>query len=887
MTKPSSSTPISALHEILAWSQSRPGWQRDALRRIIVHGEIQQSDIEELFRQCRAAHQLDQDASTCPRLLPLSADHLPPSPGESASVNLHSIGKLSCVNRIPQDRSIEFGDGPGLTIIYGENGAGKSGFVRVIKKACRCRGSAAPIRPNVFEANPHSKAASAELEFSEGGKKKGPIQWVDNQPTDPSLGNVFVFDTHSADHYFHEDSAAVFTPMGLDILTKLSSICDIVSDKFKTEIDALNKMLAENLKNWVHPETSEVGKLLKSLSAKTREEEVETLAKFSEEDAIRLDSLNETLRSDPKKKAGEIRAAAKRLRDFAAKVSQAAIDLSEKSFSEVFALLEDSRLKAAAAKAFSDGQFDLSFLTGTGSGLWRDLWEAARIYSTDQAYPNLPYPKTDDLARCVLCQQELGTEGVQNLNRFESYCTDRSQSLSKEASLKLQGKKALIERLLSLAPELTRVDADLTTGLTASDQLSLNDYVTALDCRLVLLRTNLTSEKWTVPDSLRPPPTVMIARLAENLDNRAIEQDSAIDPVARVKLQTQRDNLKSRQWLSENKQHVLAHMANVVMIARLQACHDKNTRTTSITSKNKDITRLLVTEAFRSRFEQEVKTLGLKTLGVMLEETSGRKGTLHFGLRLAGTSGGKPGGIASEGEQRCIVLAMFLAELSQASHQSALVFDDPVSSLDHRHRDRIAVRLSKEAGARQVIVFTHDAVFADALISEAEKRGIAPVLRHLHWGDDGLPGRCSDGHPWELLKPADRLDKLEKLCREISKKWNPIPSDDNRLEIQLAYSKLRATLERIVENSFFCNVITRFRAYINVSRLHEVVGFTQQECDEFNRLTQKCHDVTEAHDAPLARQSTIPDPTQLAQDIEDTKKLLALTSDRIKASKGT
>ena len=66
----------------------------------------------------------------------------------------------------------------------------------------------------------------------------------------------------------------------------------------------------------------------------------------------------------------------------------------------------------------------------------------------------------------------------------------------------------------------------------------------------------------------------------------------------------------------------------------------------------------------------------------------------------------------SEGEHRCVAIAAFLAELSTSESNSAIVFDDPVSSLDHVYKDNVAERLAEEGKNRQVIVFTHDHVFS-------------------------------------------------------------------------------------------------------------------------------------------------------------------------------
>jgi hypothetical protein len=42
-----------ALETILDWSQDRPLWQRDALRRIISKGRIDETDLKELIDLCK------------------------------------------------------------------------------------------------------------------------------------------------------------------------------------------------------------------------------------------------------------------------------------------------------------------------------------------------------------------------------------------------------------------------------------------------------------------------------------------------------------------------------------------------------------------------------------------------------------------------------------------------------------------------------------------------------------------------------------------------------------------------------------------------------------------------------------------------------------------
>ena len=53
-----------------------------------------------------------------------------------------------------------------------------------------------------------------------------------------------------------------------------------------------------------------------------------------------------------------------------------------------------------------------------------------------------------------------------------------------------------------------------------------------------------------------------------------------------------------------------------------------------------------------------------------------------------------------------------------------MIFDDPVSSLDHRRIKEVAQRVALLAETTQVIVFTHDIFFASTLLAlmETSKR---------------------------------------------------------------------------------------------------------------------------------------------------------------------
>ncbi|WP_422929734.1 AAA family ATPase [Singulisphaera sp. PoT] len=857
------------LHHILDWSSSRPPWQRDALRRIIVNGAIAHADITQLEAICLARHGINEVGASAPACEHLSADHLPLTSASTSDVTLVSLEKLENVNRLPSDQCLSFGEGPGITVIYGENGVGKSGYARVIKNACKTRGGRAAIRPNALLDGSTSQA-SASIRYRVDGAERA-VTWLDGADPDAHLANVFVFDTQAARHYLDEDGPTSFTPRGLEILPTLGSVADAIAANIGDEIRRLDAQISACFASWKPVPGKQVPGLLANLAATTDPSAVEGLARKGADDDSRLVQLNEALRPDARHHAKTLRAAAGRIRDFASRMQDAARDLGDERCLALRTLLEAAAATSLAAEAFTSGAFDASYLPGTGGDAWRILWDAARSFAADHAPAGQAYPPAEEGARCVLCQQPMATQALDRLAAFDDYCRNRSLRQAEEMAIALREAENRIARLLSLRGELTSIDADLSP-LGQPDREAIESFVAAHDLRLSALNASLATRKWAAPPPLPSPPKLALAALAGKLEERATVEESAEDPAELAEMSGERDELLGRAWLSDHLEEVQEQLARMKRRAALEKCKS-DTRTKAITDKNSELTAAIVTTAFRARFAEEVSGLGLRTLSLAMNDISGRKGHSNFGVRLAESKMPRLRDIASEGEQRCIALAIFLAELSQATHASALVFDDPVSSVDHRHRERIARRLVSEAQLRQVIVFTHDTVFLNDIVSLAKRLKIPCECRHIEW-NGGRPGSCCEGLPWDMKSPQDRLDKLGKLKSELAKKWEPIPSEANAAGMREAYSLLRATVERIVEREALANVVFRYRDYIDLKSLAKVVAFGQQEYDEIRRLFDRCSDVTGAHDEAAGKDRPVPDPAELARDIEDTRSLL-------------
>ena len=113
---------MNVLEDILEWSQDRPAWQRDALRRLVLNGELSEEDIRDLGEICKSTHGLAEHQGSTP----LAKSHVPEKGADSAKVTLLSIFHHRGVNALAEDQTLKFA--PNLTVVYGDNAAGKTGL---------------------------------------------------------------------------------------------------------------------------------------------------------------------------------------------------------------------------------------------------------------------------------------------------------------------------------------------------------------------------------------------------------------------------------------------------------------------------------------------------------------------------------------------------------------------------------------------------------------------------------------------------------------------------------------------------------------------------------------------------------------------------------------
>lgn len=178
----------------------------------MLNGELSEDGIRDLGEICKSAHGLAEQQESDP----LAKVHIPEKRAGLAQVKLVSIFHHRGVNALAEDQTLKFS--PNLTVVYGDNAAGKTGYIRILKSACRAR-RPEEILGNVVSGTAPYKPVIA-ITYKVGTEEKA-REWS-GDGGDEFISRVSVFDTQCATVYLTEKTDVAFRPFGLDLFWTFS-----------------------------------------------------------------------------------------------------------------------------------------------------------------------------------------------------------------------------------------------------------------------------------------------------------------------------------------------------------------------------------------------------------------------------------------------------------------------------------------------------------------------------------------------------------------------------------------------------------------------------------------------------------------------------------------
>jgi hypothetical protein len=858
---------MTIVQELLEFSKSRPLWQQDLIRRICCQPELQSEDLDQALENLKGAHGVGEEQV----LSPLREKHLShrvtplPTP-----VALASISNVKNANQLAPDQTLPFAL-KGITLIYGHNGTGKTGYTRIIKQLCRARSDKAePLLGNAYKGS--NQAAEADVAFLVSGSEET-LHWIDGNAIPAALSQISVFDSSNAPLYADQQNEIEFLPFGLDVLPNLGRACQNLSSRIHAEINAINDRASEALPQPVAGTSAQ--DLIQRLSVDVTSEQlpsneaIRSASSWDGEDEKRLKEIENELEkiSMPAKAAAQYRRFKNSIDALNGVLENIESRLGPDPITASQIQIQKTREARDAADIAAKRRFDAEPLGASiGTPAWRNLYEIAEQFSS-VVYPADPFPATGDNQVCLLCQQPFSESAAGRMERFRQFMQDTSQRQARAQEDRLREMdRNIFPITIPTARELNLTFAELRAVEPSFDQLrvGLENFVGAASAERDTASAILKGDAPVASIPRRDREVIASSKnYSASLEEKVRSFDAATGSAdLGSDLKKQHDELLSRRQLNASQSALLARRAHIVKVDALHRCREQ-CDTVAISRKNSEFREKYITADFEKAVKKEIRSLGLQHLPLRIEAKTER-GTSYVGVSLQKVVRARNAHILSEGEFRALALACFLAEVATIPTQNGIVVDDPVSSLDHQRIRQVALRLVEEAKIRsQVIIFTHDLSFYYELFSAAAVEQV-PIFRN--WMQYRAPGRFGvvepDEGPWQVKKTKERIKVLNTMIMQIPEGRSP---DEYAKSVSAFYMRLRETWERLVEECLLGGVVGRFQPGIQTQSLKRV-SVTDEDYSVVFFNMKKVSELS-GHDWAVDRECQPPSKLDMQKDL--------------------
>lgn len=840
------------LIDMATWVNDRlPTWQRDAFRRVVEGGPLDDNDLSEVAAIALAAHGVESDAPN-PIELAAEAELTESTPPAVRISGIDDIQRVNALASGPLNLDPE-----GLTVIYGGNGTGKSGLARILKKVCQARDPGGPVLPNVFEDSPR-EPATAKIGFVVEDEACE-ATWIDGTACDARLGLVNVFDSRCAAVQVEQANRISYTPRILQLFGDLANVVDGVAGKLKEQIKELGVAPPELVALQLTAGT-EAEKYVSGLSKDSSASSLDTLCSITDKDRERMAEVDRALAVDPVRGAEAKEIQVRHARDIKSSVEEIATRLSDAACVRYEALIAErdrARTAADSARVIFMGNSELD---GFGTAEWRALWEVARLYSEQHAYVGSPFPAVNDGTRCVVCQQELTPDAKARLQSFEAFVQAETQ---KQAAAAVDAVSQEAQILMDLdLPRDVRVNIQESgeAGTPTGEELRRFLIIAKIRRRQILRHINegVVVGRPTLPDAPE------LTRLIDRLDSEAADLQRASKEKGRKEMLEEQAGLKDRMKISGLLVKTKSEIMRLNTLSQYQGALDE-CKTQPITRKRRVAAESVLTGRLQAAFTKNLLALGFGGSPVEYKLGAGEHGDHPVEMKLTPRPNVRLEDVLSEGERTCVALAGLLAELDTTGNRSALFLDDPVTSLDHQYRKRVAERVLREAAGRQVVVLTHDIVFLFLLRKYQAEVDVRMSEACVYRGYQGDHGRVEEGPPWEAMAVKVRVKRLRaqlNLARGLLKNDGRQAYERHAGEI---YKRLRMCWERAVEEVLLNQTVVRFGDSVQTRRLAKLTDICTEDIEIVTREMSRCSDFE--HDESGAVRADLPEPDVIEADI--------------------
>lgn len=829
---------------LVGWANQQDAWARALAGEVLASGKAAGDEfLDDLYTLFKAEKGLSDLPTPDVPSLEVTA-----SEGSSEEeLVLTKLSSLSGVNALADGQEIAFNRG--LTILYGENGTGKTGYARVLKRVAGVR-TAAEILPNAH-AREKQPTPSADLAYRQGDADQD-LQWNDELGVSP-LTRISVFDSPAVSLHVDDDLNYVFTPADLALYGHVAAGIRSVQEKANGEVGALRSSGNPFLSRFVRG--SAIYPVIESLGPATDLSELDRLAALPDEAETRRETLAQEVAALKGSALDErIVGAQQQIHSLTQAVGVlervAAFDAVEYEATRQATTTISTALREARTELFAPGE-----LLGAADDEWQRFVSAAEHYREHLGLAE--YPGADD--SCLYCGQHLTEEARRLVAKYRTFLDD---SLSRQLTASQQSLDGAVLRIS---------DDDFDTAIAYLGQLAaverpqpwVGPSLIALEGAKGIAQRSISTQPMSADDTLGDLKP-LLAEVRSGLD-RLNEQVETLEATRRDRAtelaNRQRELMELEAKIELNRQldAVRTYVTNAKSAQKLDQLGRRISNTTlrSLTDASKVASEELINRSFERLFHEECAALRAPSVRL---EFQGRSGRAERHKSVA--SRHKPSAVLSEGECKVLALADFLAECRLRDARAPIIFDDPVTSLDYRRLSEVAHRIASLASEHQVVLFTHSIWLTTELLSMFDSRRDECTFYTVRDAEE------SKGLVSQAAGP--RQDSPQKIGRKIKQLIETAKTADPAVAdalVEKGYEHIRSWCETYVEQELLQNVTRRYQPNVMMNNLSKIkVDDIPKAVSVIDPIFAKACRYMAGHSQPLEQLSVRPSVAELEAD---------------------
>lgn len=830
------------------WANTSDEWVRVLVAEVLATGRpVGASVIDsayKLFRQEKALDPREIDAIGKLSTEARQDEAAPP-------LNLVRLSDVQGVNALVTGAVIEPHEG--LTILYGENGTGKTGYSRIFKALADSR-TADLILGNVDAEKEIPQ--SAKLVYKLGGEEHE-LPWRGDRGVSP-FTRMSIFDSPSVSTHVDDDLDYVYVPAALALFNHVVAAIQGVTAEIDAAISGLGSGATGLLSRFQRG--SSVYPMIETLGASTDLVALKTKASIDPEVESKVDTLTQAVAALRTNTIGTQLAARRREHralQQAADAADALIAFDVSKYND--ALVRRTQL-GADYEAFRTELFAAADLPAEPEETWSTFIEAGDFYRQ-----HLIQVGAHDADRCLYCRQPVSDTARDLLTKYSIYLDDKISGDIRANDLAIATFKQQVDQIATAdAAGLAQEFADEETKPAYLD--AINDILDAAIAAASALREGDPIAAELATALAQPRADSVAAAEAASADVALLEEQSQNRAKALEEKQAELLELKDAAELAKSWAVIEAQVKAAKEADQLRTLKRPLPQLTrGVTELSKTASDQLINQSFDALFIEECEALRAPALKVQFV---GREGRAQRRKVLSGRH--KPSKVLSEGEQKVLALADFLAEARLAGITAPVIFDDPVSSLDHRRVREVAERVVRLAADNQVIVFTHDILFTTTLLALSEKSKRCTYFQITDEDGKGKVTRAS--HP--------RWDTLNGIKGKINATIEAAKNEEGEARdalVRVGYGWIRSWCEVFTETELLQGVSQRYQPNIGMTKLEKIN--TENLGNIIPKVTEVFEDACrfiDGHSQPLATLGVSPTLAGLEQhwiELQELRKL--------------